>query len=537
MKKDFDYLTKEHNSKQAFKSKAKGGGLTIFCILALLSLFVILLSWVVYWINGSSATGQIHPAGILELFTAPIQGFIDSASIIIFLLILSAFIKFVNDSKAIEAGIGSIFFKMKGKETGIIIILFLVFVLCGTTFNFCEAGLVFYALLIPVLLAAGFDRFTAFLVICFGAGIGCAGSTVNPILVNNAVDAANKGISNLYPNITSDQLITTSMGLIWRVVILVTLVIFVLGYTLWYAIRVKKNPTKSFIYGQKSNNNQIKFDADVIPALTPRRKVTLFLFSFTFVVLIIGALPWAKFGISGFDILGQTLAQYFPYIFGQTYNISTHTVVSNIAMIGNWSLAEMAFLFLIMSFIIAVVNWNGEKAFFNTLVAGAADFVGVCFIVALAGGFSVLLAETGIQNILINAISDAKSSMAPQLFAILIFFIFLLISIFIPSVSGFSRSVFPIMGPSLCGPVTAVNGTGVTVSGAIAEFSMASGFVNLISPTAIGFIIGLQLSEVPLSTFYKKAWPLYVGILLLSLILAIVGSSLPATGAGGLPIF
>lgn len=533
--KDFDYLTKQHETSKVFKKKKKSGGLSIFAILTALSVVVILISWIIYWINGASQTGSVHPAGILEIFTAPIQGFIDSASVIIFLLILSAFLKFVNDSKALEAGIGSIFFKLKGKELLIIVVLFLMFMLFGTTFNFCEAGLVFYFLLIPVLNAAGFDRFTSFLVICYGAGLGCAGSTVNPILVNNAVDAANQGIIGLYPNIASDNLITTSMGLPWRVIMLLVITAFGLGYTLWYALRVKKNPHKSFIYGTTGTSIQNSFDAELIPALTPRRKITLFVFALTFVLLIIGALPWGKFGISGFDVLGQTLAKDFPYIFGQTYDITTHSVVSNIKMIGNWSLAEMAFLFLFMGFIIAVVNWNSEKSFYSKIVLGASDFVGVCFIVALAGGFSVLLSETGIQTILINAISTVNGELPPAVFAIFLFFIFLLVSIFIPSVSGFSRSVFPIVGPSLTGGIAAVNGTGMTVSGSIATFSLASGYVNLLSPTAIGFVLGLQLSDVPLSTFYKKAWPLYVGLLVLMILLVVIGTMMPS--GGSLPIF
>jgi len=63
----------------------------------------------------------------------------------------------------------------------------------------CEAAIPFYFLLIPVLIAAGFDSYTAFLVICFGAGIGVLASTINPVLVNNAFDAANMGIQNIYP--------------------------------------------------------------------------------------------------------------------------------------------------------------------------------------------------------------------------------------------------------------------------------------------------------------------------------------------------
>ena len=542
--KDFDYLTKQHQSQQLFKKKRKSG-MSIFVLLTILSLVVIVVSWIVYWAGGAKITGNIDPAGILEIFTAPIQGFIDSASIIIFLLILSAFLKIINDSKALSAGIGSIFLKLKGKETLIIIILFLIFTICGTTHNMCEATLVFYFLLIPVLTAAGFDKFTALLVICFGAGIGVAGSTVNPVLVNNATDAANQGIAALYPTLSANDMISTSQGLAWRCVILVVLVAFGLGYTLWYAKRVRKDPTKGFCYGLPGQETSGKFDVNMIPALTARRKATLIIFGLTFVLLIIGALPWGKFGFNGFDLLGQTLAKSFPYIFGQSYDPVTHTVKSNIAMIGNWGLAEMAFLFLIMGVIAALVNWDGANGFFSKLIAGAAEFVGVAFIVALCGGFSVLLAETGIQSVLINAVKSVQGAMAPPLFALVLFILFCAIAFFIPSVSGFSRSVFPIVGPSLSGGVNAVNGagwvvngqtlSGMTVSGSIATFSVASGWINLVAPTAFALVLGAQISDVPLSRFYKRAWFLWVGIFVLSALLIVIGTFIPMTS--GVAIF
>ena len=124
---------------------------------------------------------------------------------------MSAFLKVVNQSKALDAGIGAIFLKLKGKETMLIIILFLVFMLCGTTFGMCEATIPFYFLLIPILMAAGFDSYTAFLVICFGAGIGCLASTINPVLIDIAFNAANQGITKIFPDI---QFMLSSTGIL-----------------------------------------------------------------------------------------------------------------------------------------------------------------------------------------------------------------------------------------------------------------------------------------------------------------------------------
>ena len=72
----------------------------------------------------------------------------------------------------------------------------------------------------------------------------------------------------------------------------------------------------------------------------------------------------------------------------------------------------------------------------------------------------MLLAETGIQTVLIDAIQGVEGAVPVPIFAIILFLLFVIIAFFIPSVSGFSRSVFPIVGPSLSGGVGAVNGAG-----------------------------------------------------------------------------
>ena len=522
----------KNSSSFTKKKKRKMYSPSVFAILMALLLVVIIVSWIAYWAGGSDPEGQFHPAGLLEVFSAPIQGFINAADVIVFLFMLSAFLKVVNTTKALDAGIGNVFLKMQGKEIWLIAILMILFSICGTTFGMCEAAIPFYFLLIPVLIAAGFDTYIALLVVCFGAGLGVLASTLNPVLVNNAFAAANSGIQGLYPEAAE---LSTSNGLIWRLISYVVLTGTAVGYTIWYALRIKKNPTKSITYGQNAGAS-LKFDKDTIPPLTGRRKATLVVFVLTFIMLIVGAIPWDTVtGMNGFELLGQQLAASFPYIAGQSIDPATGQVVSNIANIGSWSLIQMAFLFFISAFVVGAINWKGEKNFGNQLIEGASEFMGVVFIISIATGFSVLLAETGIQNVLIDAIGGAAAALNPILFAIVLFMLFFLIAIFIPSMSGFARTVFPTVGPALSGGVAAVNGAGMTVSGSVLTFSFASGLVNLVSPTAGPFIIGLQTCEISLGKFYKSAWPLLLMLLVLCLVLLMVGTVIPTES--GMAIF
>jgi uncharacterized ion transporter superfamily protein YfcC len=109
--------------------------------------------------------------------------------IVIFLLMFNGTMTLVNDSHAIEAGIGSLLKKMHGKEIILIPILMFVLSVCGSTFNMCEQLLPLFLVIIPIFFAAGYDRMTGFLVVFMSAGVGVMASTINPVLIGTGISA------------------------------------------------------------------------------------------------------------------------------------------------------------------------------------------------------------------------------------------------------------------------------------------------------------------------------------------------------------
>ena len=99
-----------------------------------------------------------------------------------------------------------------------------------------EETLGFFALLVPLVLALGYDRMVAVSIIFLGAGTGVLASTVNPFATGVASDAAGISISD---------------GLGLRVVMLVVLVPVAIGYVLWYGRRVRKDPDRSLVAGHR----------------------------------------------------------------------------------------------------------------------------------------------------------------------------------------------------------------------------------------------------------------------------------------------
>ena len=94
-------------------------------------------------------TGNVDFWNSGELF-----GAIDVA---LFVLIIGGFLGVTMKTGAINAGIAWVVSKLKGKEKWMFPILMTIFAIGGTSYGMAEETLAFYALIITVMLAAGYD--------------------------------------------------------------------------------------------------------------------------------------------------------------------------------------------------------------------------------------------------------------------------------------------------------------------------------------------------------------------------------------------
>lgn len=345
-----------------------------YVILFYLILFVALIVWIIYLVHGKIQTGidddgkPIYGTvpGLLDVIWAPIAGFADAADLVVFLLVIGGFLQIVNTSKSIEAGVSTLIKKMKGREILLVPLIMLFFSIGGTTFGMCEETLPFYLILTPVFLAAGFDTLTAIFTICFGAGIGVAGSILNPFCIIPAVEAA--GVDGL----------TTSTGIAWRAIIYLVLVIVGIACVTYHAYRVKKDPKKSIVYDlKKEHSAHFKIGSSEQYPLTTQRKAILWIFGFTFLVMIIMVINWEGLipGFTGFTWFNNWLVDNLPFI------------SSNLGPIGSFGLVSMTFLFLFSAILVGIITWTSEQNFLQNFFGGAKDFIGVAFIIAIVEDF------------------------------------------------------------------------------------------------------------------------------------------------------
>lgn len=419
-------------------------------------------------VNGSGTVG----AKLSEILMSPILGFESAIDVAIFVMVLGGFLAIINRTGALETGIKVLVQKLKGREVILIPILMLIFSIGGTTYGMLEETVGFYVLLAATMMAAGMDPLVGSAVVLLGAGSGVLGSTINPFATGAAISALPEGI------VVNQALIICLGTVLWLTTLLISIY-----FVMRYAMKVQKDKGSTFLSLREQKNAEKKFGnyekegTDKPAKLTGKQKITLVLFALTFVVMVVGFIPWGEFNVTFFD-------SFTGWLTGSTF--------------GNWWFYEAALWFLIMAIIIGIVNKLGEKGIVDAFVDGADDMVGVVLVIAVARGASVLMATTHLDNYIIYNAANVLKTLPEIGFVPLNYLLHIVLSVLVPSSSGLATLSAPIMG-SLASQLTF--STEVTVMTLVS----ANGLVNLISPTCGAIMGGLALAKVEYSTWVKWA--------------------------------
>ncbi len=439
-------------------------------------------------INGTGVVG----ATLSQALLAPIKGFGDAIDICVFVLILGSFLKIVNSTNAIETGIQVLIKKLHGHELILIPILMILFSIGGTTYGMLEETVGFYALLAAAMVAAGMDTIVSSAIVLLGAGSGVLGSTVNPFAVGVAVDAAK---SVLPAGTTINQGVIIGLGAVLWITTLLISIIFVMSY----AKKVIAKKGSTILSLQEVKNMEATYGDEGIGKknvkLSGRQKLTLILFAFTFVIMIISFIPWEDFGVT---------------LFADSKFIGLSWLVG--CPLGQWYFQEATLWFLMMAIIIAIVNKMSEHEIVDKLVDGADDMVGVILIIALARGASVLMSQTYLDNYLIYNASKVLEMVPRIVFAPLNYIFHVGLSVLVPSSSGLATLSSPIMAPL-------AQKVGFSVETTIMEMVAANGFVNLFTPTCGAIMGGLALAKVEYTSWLKWVSKVLVCIALANILI------------------
>ena len=437
-------------------------------------------------VNGSGTVG----ASLADILMAPILGFESAVDVAIFVMVLGGFLAVINRTGALETGIRVLVQKLKGKEVILIPILMLIFSIGGTTYGMLEETVGFYVLLAATMMAAGMDPLVGSAVVLLGAGSGVLGSTINPFATGAALSALPESVA------ANQGLVILIATFLWLTTLLISIV-----FVMRYASKVQKDKGSTFLSLREQKAAEKKFGSyatkmEKEEKLSFNKKITLVLFGLTFLVMIIGFIPWGEFGITFFD-------NFTGWLTGSP--------------LGNWWFYEAALWFLVMSIIIGMINKLGEKGIVDAFVDGADDMVGVILIVAVARGASVLMGVTHLDNYIIYNAADFLSKLPEFIFVPLNYILHIVLSILVPSSSGLASLSTPIVG-------ALSNQLGYSTEVTVMTMVAANGLVNLITPTCGAIMGGLALAKVEYSTWFKWAFKVVLTIALINILVLTIFS-------------
>lgn len=449
---------------------------TAYTILFLLIILVAVATWFIPagaydYVDGVPVAGTYHaveanPQGVGAVLKAAFAGFYDAVDVCVFILMVGGFLGVVMKTGAVDAGVANVIRLLGGKERWLIPILMLLFGLGGTTYGMWEETMAFYPLLIPVFLAAGYDAVVGISVILLGAGAGVIASTVNPFATGIAAGFAGVSLGE---------------GMVLRLLQWVVFEGAAIWFVMAYAARVKKNPSRSVV-GVGAGKLHVSME-ETVP-FTSRRKVIMVLFTLTFLVMIYGVIPFDEMGL-----ILPALGWWFP---------------------------ELSALFLVGGIVIGLIDRMSEDEIAETFVAGCADLLGVAFIIGISRGITVLMNDGGITDTVLHWGEEALAGAGSISFVLLVYLIYLPLTILIPSSSGLATLSVPIMAP--LGKFAGVGGDLV-----VTAFQSASGLVNIITPTAAVVMGALALGHVPYDRWVKYVWKLILYFFLLTMAFLVAG--------------
>ncbi len=400
----------------------------------------------------------------LELFLAPLEGFVSAADIIAFVFLVGGAFSIINRTGAINAGLYQVIEMTKKNESLrhlVIPLLMLLFSIGGATFGMAEEVLVFLMVTIPLAIALGYDPIVGIAIPFIGAGVGFAGAFMNPFTVGIA-----QGIAGIEPLFS---------GMVYRLIVWFIMTLIAIIFVYRYAEKVRKNPSKSVV-GKIEYGDKLKGLTQEEMVFNLKRKIIIFGLVISLGILI--------YGVTNYS----------------------------------WYIAEISGLFVALGLFSAIVYRLNPDEIIASFIEGAKDMIVPAVLIGLAKG-ALIIAENGmiIDTMLYNIANVAEG--LPKVISVeIMFLVQSALNFIVPSGSGQAALTMPILAPLS-------DVLGISRQTSVLAYQFGDGITNFIIPTS-GVTMGiLEIAKVPYNTWLKWILPLMVILFLFAFVMLAIATS------------
>lgn len=387
-----------------------------------------------------------------SVLKAPVVGFVKSAEIIGFILLVGGAFGVLNETGAIIALLMWLTRKTGAGRARLAIIpaLMFMFSLGGALFGMAEETIIFVMITVPLAVAIGFDVITGIAIPFVGSQAGFSAAFVNPFTLGIA-----KGIA--------EQPLETGKG--YRIFCWFVITGVCAGFVTWHAWRVSRDPSRSptpELDEEWRTRLVSRNDAPGAGAaagapkegISTRQALVVVIFLGSMVLLGIGALAWG------------------------------------------WYIVELAGLFLGMSIVAGLVGDLGPGKMADAFVAGAKDLATAALLVCFSRAILVVAEDGRIIDTLLHWVSAGLEGFGPIWTTEAMYAAHTFINFFVPSGSGQAALTMPVMVPL-------ADLTGVSREAAILAFQFGDGLTNMIIPTNAVLIGIVSVARLDYAVWFR----------------------------------
>ena len=426
-----------------------------------------------------------------SLFTYPVKGLIESVNNSFNLIILGGNLNILTEMNALSAGMSALSRITKGKEFLLIILVFFIISLCGTTFGMAEEIYAFYPILMPVFLKSGLDGILSMSPLFLGSITGNMFSTVNAFTV--VLGSYSAGINFID-------------GIVFRIINLFLGDIIVIIYLYLYYKKIKLDEKKSICYEIKKDieNKFLKEDNKHKEKNEEKgQEIIDYINNYNLNDEKLSIVS----KISENDIINNNdnnNKNKFTWI----QKISLLIFASGFALmiIGvlflDWWFEHFTSIYFAISIILMLLLQKGEKKAIEIYTKGMANYGGVALIIGIARGINITLDEGKISDSILNSLTNIVEGLPKPIFAILMLFIFIFLGFFINSMIALAVLALPILAPLAdevdCSRTVVIN-----------AYIFGQNLIGLIAPTGLILVI-LQIVGIQLNYWLRFVWPLMI---------------------------
>lgn len=411
-------------------------------------------------IPGSYTQIESTPVNPWEMVQSIYDGFVESADIIFFVLMAAAYVHVLMEIGALNALAGFLLRVLGNRDFLIIPVFMFLFGLAGTTFGMYEEtyGLIPAFMVIGITL--GYDKIVGGAIVFVGVATGFAAAILNPFTIGIASKIA--GIPLMGGKIT-----------VVRIISFILFETLSIGYVMYYAHKIKKDPTRSVLYGETHTDDleNLKTRDEVLELpFTKEQKISILGFGLLIISISIGII---KFG---------------------------------------FYLKELAALFLIFMVATCLINKMTLNETAEHFAKGCRNALYGTLLIGVARSISVVMSQGNITATTVNAMANLISALPKNISGIGMLVIQNIINFFIPSGSGQAVVMMPIMAP-----LSDLVGLSREVS--VIAYQFGDGFSNMFWPTGVAIECGIM--GIGMDKWYKFITPLFLMMFVLQCIIII----------------